>query len=155
MITDEADLPVAAEEVLCIGLLEAALVDDYCRRVLRFRCRDASRPVFHPLVGIGKAAVHEAGSGGGGSTWRLRRPRWPLPSEPLFSVLGCRRILPVFGASSRFSRFGRAPSDQDGALAEAVLVCPKSHRIEAVGIVGGRIADSIWPAVILRHEQAR
>jgi allantoin racemase len=64
MITDEADLPVAAEEVLRIGLLEAALVDDYCRRVLRFRCRDASRPVFHPLVGIGKAAVHEAGSGG-------------------------------------------------------------------------------------------
>lgn len=64
MITDEADLPVAAEEVLRIGLLEAALVDDYCRRVLRFRCRDASRPVFYPLVGIGKAAVHEAGSRG-------------------------------------------------------------------------------------------
>lgn len=80
--------------------------------------------------------------------------------------MGCRRILAVFGASSRFSRFGRAPSDQDGALAEAVLVCTKSDRIEAVRIDGGPlfrslpivcgwIADSIWPAVILRHEQAR
>ena len=139
MITDEAGLPVAAEEVVRIGLLEASCVDgivvaafaDPGASVLRAR-------VSIPVVGIGEAALLEAGAGG-------RRFGVATTTPGLVTAIEAR--VRLLGLSAGFTgvrvplgdplSLAARPADQDAALGQAVQACLQRDGAEAVVIDGG------------------
>ena len=118
MIVDEAGLPVAAEEVVRIGLREASRVDAIVVAAFADPGADALRPqISIPVIGIGESVLREAGAGG---------RRFGIATTTPGLVASMEAAVRRFGLAGRFTgvrvpagdpvALSAHPSDQDDAL---------------------------------------
>lgn len=144
MITSDAELATAVDEVLAIGLREArgvaaivvAAFGDPALALLRAR-------VAVPVVGIGEASMQEAASGG-------RRFGVATTTPGLADAIS--EAVARLGLSAQFSgtripeddplRLAADPGLQDRLLGEAVRACVEEDGAQAVVIGGGPLAQS-------------
>lgn len=144
MITSDAELATAVDEVLAIGMREApgvaaivvAAFGDPALAPLRAR-------VAVPVVGIGEASMQEAASGG-------RRFGVATTTPGLADAIS--EAVARLGLSAQFSgtrippddplRLAADPGLQDRLLGEAVRACVEEDGAQAVVIGGGPLAQS-------------
>ncbi len=144
MITDETGLPVAAAEVVRIGLAEASGVDAIV--VAAFADPGAvglRERLSIPIIGIGEAALRAAGAGG---------RRFGIATTTPGLVASMEAAVHRFGLSAQFTGvrvpagdplvLAARPADQDAALAEAVHACLHRDGASAVVIGGGPLSAS-------------
>ena len=144
MITDETGLAVAAEEVVRIG---SALASDVAAIVVAAFADPGAEAlrarVSIPVVGIGSAALLEAGAGG-------RRFGVATTTPALVASIEAR--VRSLGLSAGFTgvrvpagdplALAASPADQDAALAAAVQACLHKDGASAVAIGGGPLSGS-------------
>ncbi|KQP37397.1 aspartate/glutamate racemase family protein [Pseudorhodoferax sp. Leaf274] len=144
MITSDAELATAVDEVLAIGMREAgdvgaivvAAFGDPALAQLRAR-------VAVPVVGIGEASMQEAAAGG-----RRFGVATTTPALADAIALAVARL----GLAAQFSgtripaddplRLAADPGLQDRLLGEAVRACIEADGAQAVVIGGGPLAQS-------------
>ncbi|CAN7523987.1 aspartate/glutamate racemase family protein [Pseudorhodoferax sp. LjRoot39] len=144
MITSDAELATAVDEVLAIGMREAGHVSaivvaafgDPALALLRAR-------VAVPVVGIGEASMQEAASGG-------RRFGVATTTPGLADSIA--QAVARLGLSAQFSgtripeddplRLAADPNLQDRLLGDAVQACIAQDAAQAVVIGGGPLAQS-------------
>nr|WP_145547101.1 aspartate/glutamate racemase family protein [Variovorax boronicumulans] len=144
MITSDAELATAVDEVLAIGVRAAGRVDaivvaafgDPALALLRAR-------VVVPVVGIGEASMQEAASGG---------RRFGVATTTPGLAASIAQAAARLGLSAQFSgtripaddplRLAADPGLQDRLLGEAVRACVEEDGAQAVVIGGGPLAQS-------------
>jgi allantoin racemase len=142
MITDDSGLPVAAEEVVRIGLLEASCVDAIVVAAFADPGASALRALVSiPVVGIGEAALREAGAGGRRFGVATTTPGLVASIEARVRSLGLSagftgvRVPPGDPLS-----LAASPADQDAALADSVHACLHQDGASTVVIGGGPLS---------------
>ncbi|GHD02870.1 hydantoin racemase [Pseudorhodoferax aquiterrae] len=144
MITSDAELATAVDEVLAIGVREApgvaaivvAAFGDPALALLRAR-------VAVPVVGIGEASMQEAAAGG---------RRFGVATTTPGLAESIAQAVARLGLSAQFSgtripkddplRLAADPGLQDRLLGQAVRTCIEQDGAQAVVIGGGPLAQS-------------
>lgn len=144
MITSDAELATAVDEVLAIGVRAAARVD----AIVVAAFGDPALPLLRarvavPVVGIGEASMQEAAAGG---------RRFGVATTTPGLAESIAQAVARLGLSAQFSgtripqddplRLAADPGLQDRLLGQAVRTCIEQDGAQAVVIGGGPLAQS-------------
>jgi Asp/Glu/hydantoin racemase len=144
MIVDPAALTVAEAEVMRLGTTEAGEVDAVI--VAAFGnpgCGPLRRLLPIPVIGIGEAAVQEAGAGGRRFGIATTTPQLAGAIEAGVRDLGLAdRFTGVRVPGGDPLALAANPAEQDEALASAAIQCMELDEAEAVIIGGGPLSDT-------------